>query len=91
MTVTVFNKGDMGKGKNSLGIPETILSGRKTRTALSTLSDSDSLMLLLSMPEIMLTNLRRMKISQVIKDLNNLIDGAIFARLEKKKIWHKEK
>ena len=42
---------------NSLGIPETILSGRKTRTARSTLSDSDSLMRLLSIPEIIPTNL----------------------------------
>ena len=44
---------------NSLGIPETILSGRKTRTARKTLSDSDSLMLLLSISESMPTKLER--------------------------------
>ena len=44
---------------NSLGIPETIFSGRKTRTARKTLSDSDSLMLLLSKSESMPTKLER--------------------------------
>ena len=46
---------------NSLGIPETILSGRKTRTARKTLSDSDSLMLLLSISESMPTKLEKKK------------------------------
>lgn len=47
---------------NLLGIPETILSGRKTRTARSTFSDSESLKLLILRPEeIIPTTLQRSK------------------------------